>query len=440
LDEPEVLQAKMKVVANLIRKSKYTIAYTGAGLSKASGIPDYATKATNSIVQAPKLGSSLDALPTHAHCVVTAMEQQDLVHYWVQQNHDGLPQKAGFPQEKMNEIHGAWFDPSNPVVQFSGSLRGDLFKDMEKAEKKIDLCLCLGTSLSGMNADRCANTPAEKMLKGKALGTVLINLQRTPLDDMCAVRVWAKIDDAFKILMQELGINEDVIKVMPKNGKELPKKYGDVFKIPYNENGIVCDNKTMTLDLRVGQKVRICHKGAMNENALGTIVKKNDGNWTVALEEKKGKQTWRVLGKWMIEAALRGAIPRIPIMNQEPVIVDKDDDTMDETTDTQEEEPTRIQVLQSHKLQGNDKHDWGLYLANESLPYVKQVEYTLHPTFQNPVRTLNNAPFKLECTGWGTFDVKVKIALKNGTVLSAVHSLSFQNQGPEVAITNISTK
>jgi hypothetical protein len=46
-----------------------------------------------------------------------------------------LPQKSGFPQEKINEIHGAWYDPSNPVVQFSGSLRGDLFNwmiDMEK--------------------------------------------------------------------------------------------------------------------------------------------------------------------------------------------------------------------------------------------------------------------------------------------------------------------
>ena len=46
-----------------------------------------------------------------------------------------LPQKSGFPQEKMNEIHGAWYDPSNPVVQFSGSLRGDLFQWMADAEK-----------------------------------------------------------------------------------------------------------------------------------------------------------------------------------------------------------------------------------------------------------------------------------------------------------------
>ena len=41
-----------------------------------------------------------------------------------------VPQKAGFPQEKINEIHGAWYDPSNPVVQFGGNLRTDLFNWM----------------------------------------------------------------------------------------------------------------------------------------------------------------------------------------------------------------------------------------------------------------------------------------------------------------------
>lgn len=46
-----------------------------------------------------------------------------------------LPQKAGFPQEKMNEIHGAWFDPSNPVVKFGGKLRGDLCFNMMQVEE-----------------------------------------------------------------------------------------------------------------------------------------------------------------------------------------------------------------------------------------------------------------------------------------------------------------
>ena len=149
-----------------------------------------------------------EAKPTYAHHVISKLEERGFVKYYVQQNHDGLPQKAGFPQEKINEIHGAWFDPSNPVVQFSGSLRSDLFKWMLEIEEETDLCLCLGTSLSGMNADRCAWTPAKKYCKKKlGNGTIMINLQKTEIDQFSSIRVWAKIDDAFDILVKKLGKN-----------------------------------------------------------------------------------------------------------------------------------------------------------------------------------------------------------------------------------------
>jgi methyl coenzyme M reductase beta subunit len=71
---------------------------------------------------------------------------------------------------------------------------------MTEMEKKVDLCICLGTSLSGMNADRMAWTPAKRYKKGKGNGTIMINLQETDIDEDCTIRVWAKIDDAFKIL------------------------------------------------------------------------------------------------------------------------------------------------------------------------------------------------------------------------------------------------
>ena len=39
-DHEEVLAAKAKIVAELLRKSSYTVAYTGAGISTAAGIKD----------------------------------------------------------------------------------------------------------------------------------------------------------------------------------------------------------------------------------------------------------------------------------------------------------------------------------------------------------------------------------------------------------------
>ena len=40
-DSPEVLDQKCEMLAKMIRKSKNFVAFTGAGISTASGIPDY---------------------------------------------------------------------------------------------------------------------------------------------------------------------------------------------------------------------------------------------------------------------------------------------------------------------------------------------------------------------------------------------------------------
>merc|ERR1712072_1445477 len=134
MDDLETLQAKVKALARMIRASDSCVLYTGAGLSTATGMPDYASKANSS--KAPHLrgkagqptrslgnGNRLDAEPTVAHCVLAAMEKKGLVHHWLQQNHDRLAQKAGFPQAKLNEIHGAWGDDKNPVKMMDASLR-----------------------------------------------------------------------------------------------------------------------------------------------------------------------------------------------------------------------------------------------------------------------------------------------------------------------------
>jgi NAD-dependent SIR2 family protein deacetylase len=88
----------------------------------------------------------------------------------IQQNHDGLPQKAGFPQHCINEIHGAWFDPSNPVVTMSGDLRTDLVKRLDNSKKKSDLVLALGTSLAAVGADAIVDAAATRQYAGRGLG------------------------------------------------------------------------------------------------------------------------------------------------------------------------------------------------------------------------------------------------------------------------------
>jgi len=45
------------------------------------------------------------------------------------------------------------------------SLKKENLKWLLEWEEKTDLCLALGSSLCGMNADRIADTPAQKFLE-----------------------------------------------------------------------------------------------------------------------------------------------------------------------------------------------------------------------------------------------------------------------------------
>ena len=176
-EDPEVLVEKVKVLAQLIRRSKKCVVYSGAGLSTSSGISDYASKSgiAASLKKKTKLKSPLDAAPTLSHYVLAQLFFRKDIARWFNQNHDGLPQKCGVPEEHVNDIHGSWWDPSNPVIQFNESLRSDKFADLLKWESDLDLCLALGSSLCGMNADRLVTSACESR---KAHCAVIISLQQ----------------------------------------------------------------------------------------------------------------------------------------------------------------------------------------------------------------------------------------------------------------------
>merc|ERR1711881_9735 len=93
-DDERALAYKVRILANLLRCSTKTLAYTGAGLSVAAGIEMAALGSAEASKSSP-----LQADPTVAHCIMAELNKQNLLHGWVQQNHDRLPQKAGYKQE-----------------------------------------------------------------------------------------------------------------------------------------------------------------------------------------------------------------------------------------------------------------------------------------------------------------------------------------------------
>jgi hypothetical protein len=245
---------------------------------------------------------------------MAAMYKVGLLKHWIQQNHDSLPQKAGFPQHALNEIHGSLHDPANPIVPYEGCLRDDLYSWMRAWEQKNDLCLALGTSLSGFNVDGVADTAAQRFQAGRSLGLVIVNLQQTPYDELCSLRVFAKIDDVMDMLARELDIAKDVKSMDERYEPDLDEEASveeDVFLVPFDADGNP-SSKRMTWDLREGKRVRLT--GGPYAGDVGTLMGKNEnGDYRIRFVDsihpmfntkRRAFSLW--LGNWWLEQATKG--------------------------------------------------------------------------------------------------------------------------------------
>eukprot|EP00854_Cymbomonas_tetramitiformis_P020999 gene20999-25196_t len=286
-DREDVLNEKVELLAELIRGSNNCMAYTGAGISTAAGIDDYATKSKEKSVTAearPSVRDWKQARPTKAHHVMTSLHRSGHLKHWIQQNHDSLPQKAGYPQHALNEIHGSLHDPANSVVPYEGQLRDDLYAWLQKWEIENDLCLALGTSLSGFNADRVVETAFQRCQQGLSAGLVIVNLQQTPYDEHSSLRIFSKIDTVMELLAVKLGLSfpgQDYVHV-PEVAPDA-KLQQDVFLVPFDEFGDPSQEKTVW-DLRQGKAVKLT--GGPYAGDIGRIVGKNeDGHYRIRFED-----------------------------------------------------------------------------------------------------------------------------------------------------------
>lgn len=108
------------MAAELIFKSKYFIAFTGAGISTSSGIPDYRSGVNTVLPTGPgawekkaqkiktnkKTVDMNNALPSFTHMALVALEKMGYLKYLISQNTDGLHMKSGFNAKKLSDLHG----------------------------------------------------------------------------------------------------------------------------------------------------------------------------------------------------------------------------------------------------------------------------------------------------------------------------------------------
>ncbi|MGB9891649.1 NAD-dependent deacylase [Thermodesulfovibrio sp. Kuro-1] len=129
---------KISKTCELIKKSTYSVAFTGAGISTESGIPDFRSpnglwqrfrivtyqefiidrKARNEFWKMKRelIQEIINAKPNNAHNALAELEKRGLLKYVITQNIDGLHQMAG----------------NKSVIELHGNQRGYICLDCEK--------------------------------------------------------------------------------------------------------------------------------------------------------------------------------------------------------------------------------------------------------------------------------------------------------------------
>ncbi len=251
------IKTKAAELKALLDESNYAVFFGGAGVSTASGIPDFRGSAglyTNNgmgneyylsrrcLVKEPTLFYEFflanmvypNAKPNGAHIALAKLESEGIIKAIITQNIDGLHQAAG--SKKVIELHGNTavfycercgkiYETCNVVaggsvpccascggtvrpnvVLYGEALPADAFDEAERNIQKADLLIVGGTSLTVFPA---ASLVAD--YKGKRM--VIINLSPTPYDEYADLVIRAPID---KVLSLAVEAAEHTMHLMEK--------------------------------------------------------------------------------------------------------------------------------------------------------------------------------------------------------------------------------
>lgn len=150
-----------------------------------------------------------------------------------------------------------------------GSLRDDLYYCLTEISCVTDVVLVVGTSLAGMNADQVVTecNGRSTSANSPAIGSAIINLQKTPLDASCALRIFADADKAMEMLAAQLSLDcHSPAKMILSDGGRGSARYSmsipserevepDVYLISFDSDGDPLPEglPLATLDLREGR-------------------------------------------------------------------------------------------------------------------------------------------------------------------------------------------
>lgn len=248
IPEPEIERA-----AELVRQSRHMVAFTGAGHSTPSGIPDFRSpesglweKANPMLVASvwafrlkpksffdwvrPLAALTLSAVPNPAHLALATLEQMGILKAIVTQNIDNLHQKAG--SQRVLELHGHMREatcircydvvPAEPmlkrflddgkvphcecggvlkpnVILFGEQLPIQVLNEAMEEARRCDLMLVAGSSLEVTPA---AEIPVLAVDSGAR--SIIVNLQPTGFDRQADVVIHGDVAEILPSILDRL--------------------------------------------------------------------------------------------------------------------------------------------------------------------------------------------------------------------------------------------
>ncbi|EAS04736.2 SIR2 family transcriptional regulator (macronuclear) [Tetrahymena thermophila SB210] len=262
-DSPEQIDTKVNQLIELLQKSKNAVILTGAGVSTASGIPDYRSGA-NTILKTgpgkweleenkkkfleekgkPQIILAINAFPSPTHMAISKLYKENLIKSVITQNVDNLHHQSGIPRKDIHELHGniisercekcnyvhyrdfytrlkhlKWGDPHNTgricqkngcdgqlhdtLVFFGESVLQNIKQSAQEQIESADLCIVVGTSLTVQSAARLVWISQQR-----GIPIVIINLQKTSYDSK-ALKINGLCEPIFDLILKKLNFQPD---------------------------------------------------------------------------------------------------------------------------------------------------------------------------------------------------------------------------------------
>ncbi len=218
-------------IALHLSESRHAVAFTGAGISTESGIPDFRSPGG---VWSKHRAIRFQARPNAGHIALACLEAAGRLEAVITQNVDGLHQRAG--SRRVLELHGsarrcvclgcgARHDPDavqarleageevplcpgcggllkSAAIFFGQPLPGEVLSEALALCRKCDLVLAIGSSLL---VEPAASLPLEARRNGARL--VILNNSSTPLDTVADIVLREPIGAALTAVTGILGLD-----------------------------------------------------------------------------------------------------------------------------------------------------------------------------------------------------------------------------------------